>query len=102
MRCVARSAILLEPHVIGIHIINFKPLEVAYHRSVVLAVDGYGNARFILEKVRTDDSAKRKSASNSNFLGCTWSWCISRGLVSSQIRQICLFTYPFIQKWAYR
>jgi len=31
------------------------------------------------------------------FLGCIWSWCISRGLVSSQI-QFCLFTYPFIQK----
>jgi len=34
------------------------------------------------------------------FSGCIWSWCISRGLVSSQIRQFCLFTYPFIQKWA--
>jgi len=42
---VARSAILLEPHVIGIHIIHFRPQEVAYHRSVALAV-GYGNARF--------------------------------------------------------
>ena len=30
MRCVARSAILLEPHVIGIHIIHFRPQEVAY------------------------------------------------------------------------
>ena len=33
------------------------------------------------------------------FSGCIWSWCISHGLVSSQIRQFCLFTYPFIQKW---
>jgi len=41
MRYVARSAIhLLEPHVIGIHIILFRPQEVAYHRST-LAVDGY-------------------------------------------------------------
>jgi len=45
MRYVARSAILLEPHVIGIHIIHFRPQEVAYHRSVALAV-GYGNAHF--------------------------------------------------------
>jgi len=66
MRCVARSAILLEPHVIGIHIIHFRPQEVA-HRSVVLAIDGYGNARFVLKEVRTD-SARSKSAPNSDFL----------------------------------
>jgi len=69
MQCVARSAILLEPHVIGIHIIHFKPQEVAYHRFVALAVDGYGNARFVLEEVWTDDSARPKSAPNSDFLG---------------------------------
>jgi len=80
MRCVTRSAILLEPHVIGIHIgihvigihvigIHFRPQEVAYHRSVALAVDGYDNTRFVLEEVRTDDSARPKSALNSDFLG---------------------------------
>jgi len=56
------GAILLEPHVIGIHIIHFRPQEVAYHRSVAFAVDDYGNARFVLEEVRTDDSARSKSA----------------------------------------
>ena len=61
---MACSAILLEPHVIGIH---FRPQEVAYHQSVALAVDGYGNARFVLEEVWTDDSTRPKSA--SNFLG---------------------------------
>jgi len=65
---VARSAILLEPYVIGIHIIHFKPQEVAYHRSVMLAVHGYGIARFILEEVWTDDSARPKFAPNSDFL----------------------------------
>ena len=69
MRCVTRSAILLESHIIGIHIIHFRPQEVAYHRSVALAVNGYGNALFVLEEVRTDDSARPKSAPNSNFLG---------------------------------
>jgi len=69
MWCVARSAILLEPHVIGIHIIHFRPQEVAYLRSVALAIDGYGNARFVLEEVRIDNSARPKSASNSDFLG---------------------------------
>jgi len=34
------------------------------------------------------------------FSGCVWSWCISRELISSQIRQFCLFIYPFIQNWA--
>jgi len=66
---VARSAILLEPHVIGIHVIYFRSQEVAYHQSVALAVDGYGNARFVLEEVRTDDFARPKSASSSDFLG---------------------------------
>jgi len=66
---VARSAILLESHVIGIHIIHFRPQEVAYHRSIALAVDGYDNARFVLEEVWTDDSARPKSASNRDFLG---------------------------------
>lgn len=69
MRCVARSTILLEPHVIGIYIIQFRSQEVPYYRSVALAVDGYGNARFVLEKERTDDSARPKSAPNSDFLG---------------------------------
>jgi len=64
MRCVARSGILLESHVIGIHIIHLRPQEVTYHRSVALAVDDYGNTRFVLEEVQTDDSAP-----NSDFLG---------------------------------
>ena len=63
---VARSAILLEPLVIGIHVIYFRSQEVAYHQSVALAVDGYGNARFVLEEIRTD-SARPKSAPNSDF-----------------------------------
>ena len=35
--------------------------------SICSAVDDYGNARFVLEEIRTDDSARPKSA--SNFLG---------------------------------
>jgi len=48
-------------------ILGYKKL--LHHRSVALTVDGYGNARFVLEKVRTDDSARPKSAPNSDFLG---------------------------------
>jgi len=69
LQCVARSAILLDPHVIDIHIIYFRPQEVAYHRSVALAVDGYGNTHFVLEEVQTNDSVRQKSAPNSDFLG---------------------------------
>ena len=61
-----RRVILLEPYVIGIHIIHFRPQEVVYHRSVALAIDGYSNARFVLEEVRI---ARPKSAPNSDFLG---------------------------------
>ena len=69
MRCVARSAILLE-HVIGIHIIHFRSQEVAYHRSVALVVDGYGNARFVFwKKYGPMIPNKPKSAPNSDFLG---------------------------------
>jgi len=64
---VARSAILLEPHVISI--IHFRSQEVAYHRSVAFAVDGYDNVRFVLEEIRIDDSARPKSIPNSDFFG---------------------------------
>jgi len=46
---MARSIILLEPHVIGIH---FRPQEVAYHRSVALAVDDYDNAASFWKKYK--------------------------------------------------
>jgi len=62
--CMARSAILLEPHVISIHIIHFRLQEIAYYRSVTLTIDGYDNVRFVLEEVRIDDSARPKSALN--------------------------------------
>jgi len=52
----------------GIHIIHFRSQEVACHRSVVL-VNVYSNTRFVLEEVRTGDSARPKSALNSDFLG---------------------------------
>jgi len=67
--CGARSAILLEPHIIGIHIIHFRPQEVAYYRFVTLAVDGYDIARFVLEEVWPNGSARSKSTPNSDFLG---------------------------------
>ena len=94
-RYVARSAILLESHVISIHIIHFRPQEVAYHRSIALAVDGYGNARFVLEEVRTDDSVRSKTASNSDFLGMhldlAWIGIVPNSTI--------LLVHISIQKW---
>lgn len=58
MRCVTRNAVLLEPYV-GIHIIQFRPQEVAYHRSVAVAVDAYGNDNFVLKKLGTNDSIRQ-------------------------------------------
>lgn len=69
MGCVARGAVLLEPHVVRVHIIQFRPKEVGYHRPVALSIDGYGRPSFVLEKVRTDDAAGPKSTPNSDFLG---------------------------------
>jgi len=77
MRCVARSAILLEPHVIGIHIIHFRPQEVAYHRSVALAIDGYDNAYFVLEEVGSMIPPDQNPHQTMTFSECIWSWCIS-------------------------
>ena len=99
MWCVARSAILLEPHVVDIHIIHFRSQEVTY-RSVALAVVDYGNARFGRSTDRWFRQKNQNPHQTVTFPGCIWSWCISHGLISSQIRQFCLFTYPFIQKWA--
>jgi len=69
MRCVARSTTLLEPHVVDIHITQFRPQEVTYHRTAALADDGYGNASMVLEEVRTDDFIRPQYAPNSDFIG---------------------------------
>ena len=42
VRCVARNAVLLEPHVAYVHIVQFGPKEIGYHPSLALAIDGDG------------------------------------------------------------
>ena len=39
VRCVARSTVLLEPHVVYVHIVQFGPKEISYHPSVALTID---------------------------------------------------------------
>ena len=99
MRCVARRAILLEPHVVGIHIIHFRPQEVA--SSICSVRRWWLWQRPLRFKRSTMIPPDQNPHQTVTFSRCIWSWCISRGLISSQIRQFCLFTYPFIhQKWA--
>jgi len=50
VRRMARNAVLSEPRVVGISYIQFRPLEVAYHRPVALAVDGYGNVSIVFRR----------------------------------------------------
>lgn len=69
MRYETSSAVLLIPHVIGNHIIQFRPHEVAYHWSVAFAVDDYDNASIVLEEVRTDDSAILKIHTKQSVFG---------------------------------
>ena len=66
--CVARSIVLLEPHVVYVYIVQFGPKEICFHRSVALVVDGDDLNKVVLKKVRTSDDASPKSAANNNFL----------------------------------
>ncbi|KAG8253278.1 hypothetical protein J6590_039620 [Homalodisca vitripennis] len=63
--CVARSAVLLKPHVV--YIVQFGLKEIRY-RSVVFTVDSDGLTNVVLENIRTNHTASPKSAPNSNFL----------------------------------
>ena len=79
------------------HILSVSISSILGHKKLLiidllssLAVDDYGNARFVLEEIWTDDSARPKSAPNSDFLGMHLKLVISRELVSSQTTTILL------------
>ena len=57
VRCMAYNTVLLEPHVIYVHIVQFGPKEIRYHPSVALTIDGDGITNVILKKVWTNDAA---------------------------------------------
>ena len=61
VRCVARSAVLLKPHVVHVHIVQLGPKEIGYHRSVTHTVHGGGLTNIVFKKVRTNDPAGPKS-----------------------------------------
>ena len=72
LRTVACSAVLLEPHVVYVHIVQLGPKEIGYHHSVALVIDGDDLTNVVFKKVWTNDASGPKSAPNSNFL---WMHC---------------------------
>lgn len=48
--------------------IQFESQEIGYHRSVTLAIDGYGNVIVVFEEVQTDNVVGPKFTPNSDFL----------------------------------
>lgn len=62
------NAVLSKPHVVRVHMNQFRPQEVGNHRSIALAVDDNGLPRVIFEEVRTDVASNTKSTSNSDFI----------------------------------
>ena len=76
----------MEPDVGDIHIFQFRPQKIGYHRLEPLPGDSYDDASFILEKVRANDPAGPKSTPNSDFF-----WMhLQRScrLLSVQMRQL--------------
>lgn len=51
---MARSAVVLEPQVVHIHIIQFGQQEIGYHPSVALSVNGDGNAFVVIKAIFTE------------------------------------------------
>ena len=72
VRCVARSTVLLEPHVVYVHIVQSGPNEIGNHSSVAVAVDDDGHTNVVFKKVRTNHASDPKSAPDGNFL---WMHC---------------------------
>lgn len=76
IRFAARTAILLEPHIVYVHIVQFGSKEIGYHNSVALVIDGddltnvvfkKGGINVVFKKGRTNDNAGAKSVTKSNF-----------------------------------
>ena len=88
------------PSYFNAHIIQFSLQEVIYHVSVAFTIDGDGRTIFIFKKVWTDYAARPNPHQTVTFSGCYCFWCNSCELVSAKIRQFCLLTYPWSQKWA--
>ena len=100
MSIVACGVWHVEPscwnHMLSVSISSILGHKKLLHRSVAFAIDGYGNARFVLKEVRWFRQTKIR----------TKQW-LSRDAFGADVFRVdwyrpkfCLFTYPFIQKWA--
>lgn len=58
---VAPSAVLLEPHVVDVHIVLFGPQDID-HLSIELAVDGNDLTNVVFKKVLTNSASGPKPA----------------------------------------
>ncbi|GJQ82902.1 hypothetical protein Trydic_g17418 [Trypoxylus dichotomus] len=74
VRCVARSAVLLEPHVVRVHTVQ----STGYYHSVPLNCDGDDLTNVVFGKVWTNDTINPKPATNTNIL---WMFCYLVNLV---------------------
>lgn len=67
--CVANSALLLKLHVVGVHVIQFRPKEVSKLPPIVLAVEGDCLANIVFIEIWTDNVASPKSPPHRDFFG---------------------------------
>lgn len=74
---MARSIILLKPHVVYVIIVYFGLKQIDYHHSIVLAVDCECLTIVVFKEVRPNDSGAN-AASHSNIL---WMHCYLVNLV---------------------
>ena len=69
MTSVARSAIIFQPYVVGIHIIGFSLKEGTYYRPIVLAAASDCLAKVVVKEIWTEDASSPKFTSNNDFSG---------------------------------
>lgn len=62
------------------------------HMSPVSMPSSLGHKKLTVMAMHT--SSDQNPEQLVNFSGCIRCWCISRALVSSEIKSFCLFTYP--------
>ena len=73
VRCGARSALLLEPHIVCVHIVQFGPKKIGYG-SVALAIDSDGLTSVVLKKDGPMMTPAQKPRQTVTFCGCIVIW----------------------------
>lgn len=79
----SRWPVLLKPHVVQFHILDFRPYEVGYHRSISLTIDGDRHTILFSKKYGPITTAAVNPHQTVTFCGCIAIWWTACGLVSS-------------------